>query len=293
MPKLFSVLLDHRRLRSFGAALVPVGAVGMAALFVPSSSAVPASQAGGVAQQGLSAACGEAPVAVASEAAESEQTVAVDTTKSATSPAVRAAYRRAVLGLVARAASEKAVLRLVAFGASGVGARMMFQGSFAPASVDDVFNLAAANRTRCLAKRAVESMLAIKPSPGLGSDVAGLLASEISTGRALVAPGGTVTLTVFTDGCQAPATKGPNSRLTDLFGPFSTGQTVASILQARSDEFLLPDASGVMVVMLRVGVGRNPEAANTLLARKLVSFWTTVCRRAQHVKACRIGSGVL
>jgi hypothetical protein len=293
MPNLFSVLLDRHRLRSFGTALFFVGAAATA-LFVTGSSAEPvaALRAGGVAQR-LSAACGEAPVALASESAESEETVAVDTTKSATSPPVRAAYRRAALAVVMRAASEKALLRLVAFGASGVGVRVMFQGSFAPASVDDVFNLAAANRTRCLANRAVDSMLAIRPSPGLGSDVAGLLASEISTGRALIAPGGSVTVTVFTDGCQAPAKQGPNSRLTDLCGRLAKGQKASSILRARAEEFRLPDASDVVSIAMKgVGVGRNPAAANTLFARKLVEFWTLVCIHA-HARACRIESGVL
>lgn len=222
-----------------------------------------------------------------------ERTVAVDRTKSTASEAVRKAYRAAMLAEIAAAEKARSMLRIVAFGASGVGARVMFMGSFAGASGDEVFDLAATNRTRCQARKAVEATLAIQPGRDGGSDTAGVLASEISVSKETVRPGGSATVTVLSDGCQAPAKRGPNHGLTDLCGRLAKGQSASSILRAHAEEFRLPDASEVSVVMLGVGVGRNAEAASSVFARRLVGFWTVVvCRRA-HARSCLVRSSLL
>ena len=98
-----------------------------------------------------------------------------------------------------------------------------------------------------------------------------------------------MTVTIMTDGCQAPAATGLNRELTDVCGKLAAGKTIDAILAAHKVEFSLPDASGVTVVMRGVGVGRRPAAASTRLAATLIEFWMTVCRRA-HAKACLVGS---
>ena len=70
------------------------------------------------------------------------------------------------------------------------------------------------------------------------------------------------------------------------------GATAAMILRDHRDEFTLLDARGVVLRMLGVGVGRDAQAASSLLAGKLVGFWTLVCERA-HARACLIESSLL
>lgn len=236
--------------------------------------------------------CAGSPIAPTLTPADSGEEVDVDVTASTASPAVHRLYETAALAVVERAATEKTALRIVAFGASGVGAKVLFAGSFAPVSADEVFNLAAVNREKCLARQAVAAAVETRPDHLGGSDIAGTLAAGITAVRAMVKPGGQATVTVLTDGCQAPAARGPNRSLTNLCGQLANAKTVTSILSAHRLEFGLPYARGVTIVIRGVGVGRNPQFANTLSAEKLVGFWTTVCRRA-HAHACLIGSSIL
>jgi hypothetical protein len=218
--------------------------------------------------------------------------IAVDVSASRSSAVTRASDAAAELAVVDRAASEQAGLRIVAFGASGVGARVVFQGSFVPNSHDEVFNLVQLNRETCLARKAIARLARIAVNTSGGTDVAGALATEISTVKSLVKAGGTASVTVLTDGCQSPAARGPNHRLTNLCGQLTKGKTSATILRAHAAEFDIGDAREVGVVMRGIGVGRNPRFANTLFARKLVGFWTLVCRRA-YARACLIESAAL
>lgn len=216
--------------------------------------------------------------------------VAVDLSASTTGSALRSLYTTAAQAIVGRAVSESALLRVVPFGPSGVGAQPVFQASFAASGDDELFNLAANNRSRCLAQQQIAT-LANSTSTGRdrGTDLAGTLRSLIENARSVATDGARMTVTIITDGCQAPATSGLNRQLTDVCGMLAAGKVASSILDAHQDEFTLPDASGVTVVMRGVGVGRRPEAANTRLAKTLVGLWTIVCRHA-HAKACLIGS---
>lgn len=236
------------------------------------------------------ASCVGSPVVAVAAAQKAVEEVAVDVTSSTDSPRLRALYSSVVLAVVDRAAAEEASLRIVALGASGVGARVVFEGSFAPATDDELFNLAATNRARCWARLATARVFdAAGSRSDSGSDVAGTLASLISDARSLTPSGGPVTVTVLTDGCQAPSRSGLNRELTDICGKLAAGRSTTAILASHAGEFTVPDASGVSIVMRGVGVGRLPEAASTRLAQALVGFWTLVCRRA-HAKACLIGS---
>jgi hypothetical protein len=218
--------------------------------------------------------------------------VGLDISVSTESALRRASYEDAALSSVSQAASEKAAIRIVAFGASGVGAKIMFEGSFAPASDEDVYNLAAQNRALCWAKQAIAQALAKRTSPrDAGTDLAGATAALITDARSLLAHGGSASVTVFTDGCQAPSLSGPNRDLTDLCGVLASGESPAQIFRSHASEFSLGDAHGVTIAMRGVGVGRNQNAASSTFARRLVIFWTKVCRMA-HARACEIGSAV-
>ena len=216
----------------------------------------------------------------------------IDVTGSTASSSMRKLYEQGAAIIVQRAAAEKAVLRIVGVGASGVGAAVWFEGSFAPRSSDEVFNLAARNRELCLARQAIATAARITPDPLGGSDISGSLATAIRALRGMAKPGGEMTVTVLTDGCQSPAARGPNHRLTNLCGQLTKGKSPATILRAHAAEFDLGNAREVTMVMRGIGVGRNPRFANTLFAQKLVGFWTLVCRRA-NARACLIGSSVL
>jgi hypothetical protein len=216
----------------------------------------------------------------------------LDISLSTESPPLRASYETAALALLNQAANEQAALKIVAFGASGVGARVVFEGSFAPVSDDDVYNLAAQNRLSCWAKSAIATALATHTPPrDTGTDVAGATSSLIADARSLVAPRGSASVTVFTDGCQAPAPSGLNRNLTDLCGLLASGDSPARILRAHAAEFSLGNAHGVTITMEGVGIGRNQNAASSTLARKIVAFWQLTCDRAK-ARACEIGSAV-
>jgi hypothetical protein len=220
------------------------------------------------------------------------EVVVVDSTQSTSSAVMRASYGLAALSVVTRAVGEHAALRIVSFGASGVGASVVFEGSFAPVGADEVYNEAARNRELCLAKKAIAIALRTKPDSLGGSDVAGSAASGIAWLKTIVRPGGQMTITTLSDGCQSPAARGPNHRLTNLCAQLSKGKSPPAILRAHAAEFDLGSAQGVTVALRGIGVGRNPRFANTLFAEKLIGFWALVCRRA-HARACQIGSGLL
>jgi hypothetical protein len=238
---------------------------------------------------GMSICSGPAIVAV-DVGQRAVEEVAVDLSASTTGSALRSLYTTAARAIVARAVTESALLRVVAFGPSGVGAQPVFQASFAAVGDDELFNLAASNRLRCLAQQQIAT-LAVFNGAGRdrGTDVAGMLRSLIENARSVTTDGARMTVTIMTDGCQAPATTGLNRGLTDVCGKLAAGKTIDAILAAHEVEFSLPDASGVTVVMRGVGVGRRPAAASTRLAATLIEFWMTVCRRA-HAKACLVGS---
>lgn len=232
---------------------------------------------------------GSAVVAVTAPQHAVEE-VGVDLSASTTGSSLRSLYTVAVQAIVVRAASESALLRVVPFGPSGVGAQPVFQGSFAATGDGELFNLAASNRARCLAERQVASLARVNGAGrDRGTDVAGTLGALIGDARSVVTGGARVTVTLTTDGCQAPATAGLNRQLTDLCGTLAAGTSAAAILAAHPGEFSLPNATGVTVVMRGIGVGGRPQAASTRLAGQLVAFWTSVCRRA-HAAACLIGS---
>ena len=67
---------------------------------------------------------------------------AIDVSPSDSPAQLRAQYLMAAEALVEEAASAKAALRIVTFGASGVGANVVVQTTFADVSQDDLFNLA-------------------------------------------------------------------------------------------------------------------------------------------------------
>jgi hypothetical protein len=215
----------------------------------------------------------------------------IDVTSSTSNEDLHALYRAAALAVVDRAAAERAALRIVAFGASGVGATVLFDGSFAPAAATEVENLAAANRARCWARVAIERALATPPSADLGSDVAGAAASLITHARSVVEPGKPVTVFLATDGCQSPSRSGPNRNLTDLCRKLARGVDGERILQEHEAEFALPSAD-VTLIMKGIGLGRRQDAASTERTARLVAFWQSVCERGANARACLIGSAL-
>jgi hypothetical protein len=149
------------------------------------------------------------------------------------------------------------------------------------------------NKARCAAHLAVRAALTAKRHwNGGGTDVAGTLASLIADGKTRTGRGGSLTVTVLTDGCQAPATSGPNGRLTDLCGALTRGRSAQAILRRHPGEFAIGDATAVVLVMKGIGLGGDPNDSNTLQTRKLIMFWQLVCRQA-HARQCVIGSSVL
>jgi hypothetical protein len=233
--------------------------------------------------------CSGSPVSVVAAGQKSDEEVVIDGSMSTASSALRWRYREAALAVVERAAANGSAVRVVVFGASGVGARVVFSGSFAPVSTVGAFNLAAANRSRCLATQALTAALGTGRSEGRGTDVAGAVASAIAAARAITATHGSVSLTVLGDGCQAPAAAGPNRHLTDLCGLLARRVSVERILATHAAEFRLGDARGVSLRMQGLGVGRFAELASTARAQTLVRFWQAVCARA-HAAACEVGS---
>lgn len=249
--------------------------------------------AAGSASVGATAAaarCGLLPVAPP-PSHEGILTVAVDRSISTDSKVVRARYASAALAVVERAAEEHAFVRVVMFDASGVGARVVFEGSFADVSADELFNLAAANRTRCVAREAITR--AFRMTSGItGSDVAGVARSEILAAKSTVGPAWKAAVTILTDGCQAPAARGLNRRLTDLCLLLARGVKPAVILRAHEEEFSIGDARNVSVAVLGIGVGRDLSGSSSILAARLVAFWTlVVCKRA-HPASCSVRSVV-
>ena len=263
------------------AATIAAGVVGMGQT-APPTAAFPVV---------VAAKCGGTPIVALSSLASAIEELGVDITLSTGSKVTRGLYRAAAVAVVDRAAMEHAALRIVAFGASGVGTRLMFEGSFAPVGADEVFNLAAVNRERCLAYAAVDAIVRMKSPSGGGSGVAGTLASLIVDARSHVRSGGTATVQLITDGCEAPSSRGPNRALTDLCGKLAHRMSAESVLRAHPDEFGVGDARGVSVVMEGVGIGRDPGAANSVFAARLAGFWRIVCTLARS-QACRIGSSL-
>ena len=242
--------------------------------------------------QETSSSCPGSPIEPISAPQNDVEELALDVSISTKSASLRAAYEAAALASVNQIASKKGALRIIAFGASGVGAKVVFEGSFAPVSDDDVYNQAAQNRASCWAKEAIAQALATRTAPrDSGTDVAGATASLITDVRSLVGPGGTTSVAVFTDGCQAPAPSGPNHNLTDLCQLLVSGESPARILGAHEVEFSLGDARGVTITMKGIGVGHNQNGASTTFARKLVELWVTACHRA-NARTCEIGSAV-
>jgi hypothetical protein len=237
--------------------------------------------------------CPGSPIEPISAPQNGVDEVGIDVTVSTESASLRSSYEAAALADVDQAVSEKETLRLVTFGASGIAAKVVFEGSFAPASDDDVYNLAAKNRASCWAKQAITQALDARSTRSeRGTDVAGTLASLVTDARSLTAHGGAASVTVYTDGCQSPSPSGPNRALTDLCGLLTSGESSAQILKTHGAEFSLRDARGAVAIEMKgIGVGRDQDAANTLLGQKLVAFWETVCHRAQ-ARSCQIGSAV-
>lgn len=234
--------------------------------------------------------CGGSPSAAVTQGASVVEEVAIDGSASTRSAVLRAGYEQAALAVVARAASESGALRVVVFGPSGVGARVVFAGSFVPVSSVLAFNLAATNRSRCLAQQAVVAAFASRQTT-VGTDVSGAIVSAVASARTLVKAGGRVAVTVLTDGCQAPAPSGLNRRLTDLCGQLTAGVSPARIVARHRVEFALGNLRGVVLTMAGVGVGRFADAASTARAQELVGFWQGACRRAGAAQ-CVIGSAV-
>jgi hypothetical protein len=234
--------------------------------------------------------CSGPPVVAVTARQKAVTEVAVDLSASTTGSTLRSLYTEAAQAAVAKAVADAAMLRVVSFGPSGVGAQPVFQASFAATGDDELFNLAASNRERCLADRQVAALGTVNTrGRDRGTDVAGMLRSLITHAKSVAAAKASVTVTVITDGCQAPATVGLNRELTDVCGMLAAGKSPEVILAAHAAEFSLPDATGVTIAMRGIGVGRRPAAASTRLAVTLVGFWSTVCQHA-HATACLIGS---
>ncbi len=140
-----------RRLRPLAALAV----IAAATVAVSSAQSPPASLAGRLfstrvarVAHGQATSCPGSPVTPTAGPQKTVEEVGLDTSALTMSRSLRGMYAVAALAVVDRASAEGAALQIVAFGASGVGASLLFQGSFAPTSVDDVYNEAAANR-RC------------------------------------------------------------------------------------------------------------------------------------------------
>jgi hypothetical protein len=237
---------------------------------------------------GAHASCG-ATQAASATAPERADAVAIDGSLSTGAAGLRSEYQQAALAEVEKAAADEAAARVVVFGASGVGARVIFAGSFVPASTVYAFNLAARNRLLCLAKRAIASAF-VGRTRLAGTDVAGAVAEQVSWGRSVVRPHGRVSLLVLSDGCEAPSPSGANAHLTDLCGDLRKGRKPAWILAHHRTEFSFGDSRGVQVRIEGVGVGKDSAAASTLQAEKEIRFWRLACRRSKAV--CLVGSAV-
>ena len=201
MLKVASTKPTRRRARVF-AVVVALGALACAGTAVADQRVLTVA----------GAACSGTPVAAIAPNQKSDQEVVIDGSMSTASSLLRGEYRQVALSIVARAAAAESAVRVVMFGASGVGASVLFAGSFAPTSTVMVYNLAQANRLKCLADSAISSALTAKSSQR-GTDVAGATAAAIAAGRSAVRRGGSISVTVLTDGCQAPAASGPNRKL--------------------------------------------------------------------------------
>jgi hypothetical protein len=275
-------LLRHRSLRASTVTLTLVVAAGAAVSSLPgaahSAEAAPRPEV-----------CAGSPIEPTVAPQDAVEEIAIDISPSTASAGLQRLYSIAALAIVDRAAADGATLRITSFGASGVGARVHFEGSFAPKTANAVYNLASANRARCWARVAVARTLKTRAPRSGGTDVAGALASLITHARLIVRSGGPATVTLITDGCHAPASSGPNKTLANVCGKLEGGLTSQQILRAHPSEFVLPSAAGVTVVMKGVGVGRRPDAASSVRARKLISFWALVCRKAR-ARRCDIGS---
>jgi len=215
--------------------------------------------------------------------------IALDGSLSTATKTLRNEYRRAALDAVRAAATNEAAVRVVVFGASGVGARVIFSGSFAPVSTVYAFNLAARNHLLCLAKQALSSAF-VGRARLAGTDTAGVIAGQIGWGQSVVRSHGHVSVLALGDGCQAPSPSGANAHLTDLCGELRKGSKPAWILAHHWTEFSFGDSRGVHVTMEGVGVGKDSAAASTLEAENEVRFWKLACRRSRAV--CQIGSSV-
>jgi hypothetical protein len=274
----------HRRWRSAGW-MVLIAVIG----FLTWSSCASSSHAAVGLQMQISYGCPGSAVSTVGDGQKAVDVVAIDGSRSTRSAELRQAYERVALKEVGEAARLGAAVRVVEFGASGVGARVVLSGSFAPVSTVEAFNLAAGNRLRCLAAKALSTVLSTHAHEGTGTDVAGAVASQIAAARTIAVRGGSISVTVVSDGCQAPAATGPNRHLTDLCGLLGRGEGVERVLATHSAEFQLGDARGVSLRMEGLGVGRFADRASTARAQVLVRFWQTVCARA-HAAACEIGS---
>jgi len=257
----------------------------MAIGLVTAACAVVSPQSGLV---GAHASCGATEAASAAEP-ERAEAVAIDGSLSTGAAGLRSEYQRAALAAVEKAAADDAAVRVVVFGASGVGARVIFSGSFAPVSTVDAFNLAARNRLLCLARRALASAF-VGQARRAGTDVAGTIAEQVSWGRSVVRPHGRVSVLTLSDGCEAPSPSGTNAHLTDLCGELRKGRKPAWLLAHHRTEFSFGDSRDVHVRMEGVGVGKSSAAASTLQAEKEIRFWKLACRRSRAV--CQIGSAV-
>lgn len=274
----------HRRLRVAGW-MVLVAAIGL----LTWSSCASSSHAAVGPQMHIRSVCVGSAVSTVADGQKAVDVVAIDGSLSTRSAELRRAYERVALKVIGEAAGSGAAVRVVEFGASGVGARVVLSGSFAPVSTVEAFNLAAGNRLRCLATEALSTALSRHAREGTGTDVAGAVASEIAAARTIAVHGGSISVTVVSDGCQAPAATGPNRHLTDLCGLLGRGVGVGRILATHAAEFQLGDARGVSLRMEGLGVGRLADRASTARAQVLVRFWQTVCARA-HAASCEIGS---
>lgn len=271
------------RTKRLGTAIVLVVAAGVAAvLAVVAASSTPAARTG-------HAGCGGSPPVAAAVQPTGAAAIALDGSISTNGRALRQSYVDAALSALQVAADRNWAVRIVVFGASGVGARVVFAGSFMPASTVYAFNVAARNRLICLAKKALASAFVGRARIG-GTDLAGTISEQIAWGRAAVRPRGRVSLLALTDGCQAPSRLGTNAHLTDLCGELENGRKPGWILRHDGREFSLGGARGVLITMEGVGVGRDQSAASTLNAEKLVAFWRLDCHRSKAV--CKIGSAV-
>ena len=227
--------------------------------------------------------------ATSSTPSTSALAIALDGSLSTATKMLRNEYRRAALAAVQSAAANGAAVRVVVFGASGVGARVIFSGSFVPVSTVYAFNLAARNHLLCLAKQALSSAF-VGRARLAGTDLAGAIAGQVGWGRSVVGPQGHVSVLALGDGCQAPAPSGPNANLTDLCRALRTGLKSDWILAHHHAEFSLGDARGVHLTLAGVGVSADAASASTVRAEKIVRFWQLDCRRSHAV--CSIRSAV-